>query len=203
MNGSQLRLLVNSVIALLITGHSSLATAQTQYTFLLEPAAGSGFFTVDDSAVPVFGTASIRADTFEGVLRAFGSSTPFGYSIGNTSVVVRHVIQPDGSSREVVESEVVPNVDALISFQDRVPTRIGYIEFHSVFDTLLPGGVSGSFVVLSGLTWSAMTNRISMASGPIGIFAPIPEPATYGLLVAGLAVVGVAVGRVRRGQHAL
>jgi hypothetical protein len=198
MNGSQLRLLVNSVIALLITGHSSLATAQTQYTFLLEPAAGSGFFTVDDSAVPVFGTASIRADTFEGVLHAFGFDTPFGYSIGNTSVVVRHVIQPDGSSREVVESQVVPGVNALISFRDRVPSGIGYVEFHSVIDPLVPTGVTGSFIATSGLTWTAMANRTFSAGGPISILAPISEPATYGLLAAGLAAVGAAVRHVRR-----
>jgi hypothetical protein len=198
MHGSQLRFFATSVVALLITGHSSLATAQTQYTFLLEAARGSGLFTVDDSAVPAFGSASIRADTFEGVLHAFGFDAPFGYSIGNTSVVVRHVIQPDGSSREVVESQVVPGVNALISFRDRVPTGIGYMEFHSVIDPLVPAGVTGSFIATSGLTWTAMANRTFSAGGPISILAPISEPATYGLLAAGLAAVGAGVRCVRR-----
>ena len=211
MNGSSLRRILASIIALLGMALPSLAAAQTQYAFLLEPDAGSGLFTVDDAAVPAFGTANVRADTFEGVLRAsFGGSLGtmrFGYSIGNSSVVVRHVIQPDGSTRDVVEPQPVPDVNAVISFRDGAPTGIGYIEFHSTLEPLAPGGMTGSFVSMFGLTWNAFANRFSV-SGPISISAPIPEPATYGLLLAGLAVVGVAVrragvrdprGRVRRG----
>ena len=112
MNGSSLRRMLTSVIALLSMALPSLAAAQTQYAFLLEPDAGSGLFTVDDAAVPAFGTANIRADTFEGVV----NGTRFGYSIGNTSDVVTHVFQPDGSTRDVVTPQPVPDVNAVISF---------------------------------------------------------------------------------------
>ena len=192
MNGSSLRRILARVIAPLSMGLSTLAAAQTQYTFLLEPAAGSGSFTVDDSAVPAFGTATIRADTFEGVV----SGVPFGYSVGNTSIIIRHVLQPGGSYMDIVESQRVPAVDAFITFQDRVPAGIGYLESHSVWDTFAPRP-STTFFGMSGLTWAAGDVRFPV-QGTVRIFAPIPEPATYALLVAGMAVVGVAVRRSAR-----
>jgi hypothetical protein len=182
-------------MAIVIAGLSSLAGAQTLYTYLLEPAAGSGFFTVDDSAVPAFGTATVRAETFEGV-----HGGPFGYSVGNTSIVIHHVLQPNGTYTDIVESEWVPDVNASISFQDGVPSGIEYLESHSVFDTFAPQP-GARFFGMSGLTWVAgEVHDLDPARGTISIFAPIPEPATNGLLIAGLAAVGVGVRRVRLSQ---
>lgn len=142
----------------------------------LSPAAGSAQITVDDTA-----------DTISFVLTAFTLQGSFmnahihGQALpgSNAGVVFGLLSNADAAGPVMVGSFVIPNSYALV----------GSNKAASAADAI------------NAAPWMYYVNLHTNAypGGEIrGQLAPVPEPSTYAMLLAGLGVVGFLAGRRRR-----
>jgi hypothetical protein len=190
------RLLIHpwrALLSVLLAAATSCATASlAHYGFSLQltetygvnplSAGGSGSFSVDMASVPLLGFASVAATHFEGTV----DHRPFGYSQGNTLTIVT----PEGS---IVDWQ--PATPASILFQDHAAVGIFYRESHGFTSTIPEVPVGGGLALsLGGATWQLQQNR---GGGGGAIMITVPEPGTYGLLLAGLGLLGFAARRHR------
>ncbi|MDQ1816529.1 PEP-CTERM sorting domain-containing protein [Massilia sp. CCM 9210] len=79
----------------------------------------------------------------------------------------------------------------------------GFSEFHTGFDSnegngsrLLEGALSSGAAVATGTLYAS--TMISLAHDGATPTSPVPEPATYGMLAAGLLVIGAARRKARK-----
>ncbi len=143
---------------------------------------GSGYFTVDDTTIPDSGSFMAVATDLAGRLV---TGRDFGYAFGNTEVT--------GTPDNAVWLHT-PHTDAVISFEDGVPTGISYDEVHlcGVAYHCLPNHQ----IHLLGAAFDVFDYPRLGAYGDVAISPAIPEPSTVALLLAGLGAM--ALRRRRR-----
>jgi PEP-CTERM motif len=139
---------------------------------------GSGYFTVDDALAPDLGPAVLVASDLAG---EFSTGRDFGYAFGNTSIT--------GTPVNPIYS-VLPHVDALISFEDGVPTGITYAEDHSC--TVVYHCLPNHRLSFTGSGFYVFDYPSLGATGVLSISPAIPEPSTVAMMLAGLCAAAFA-----------
>lgn len=166
------------------------------YQFTLNPSpafsywgvVGSGYFTVDDTMVPDSGSFMAVATDLAGELV---TGREFGYAFGNEHLAYLGGDPADSRNTVLIRT---PHNDAVISFEDGVPTGITYEELHTCD---VPGRCAPNHQIhLLATTFDVFDYPRLRADGDVAISLAIPEPSTVALMLAGL--VAVALMRRRR-----
>jgi hypothetical protein len=144
---------------------------------------GSGYFTVDDTMVPDSGSFMAVATDLAGELV---TGRDFGYAFGNELVSLP---RGDPADERNIERIRTPHTDAVISFEDGVPTGITYEEVHLCTVAYRCG--PNHQIHLLGTSFDVFDYPSLRAYGDVAISPAIPEPSTVALMLAGLGVVAL------------
>jgi PEP-CTERM motif len=151
---------------------------------------GSGTFTVDEASVPAVGSFEAVATDLSGVLV---TSRGFGYAFGNE--INRYLGGDPADPRNMVLIRK-PHTDAVVSFEDGVPTGIRYDEVHTCDGG--PYRCSPNHQIhFLGARFDVFEYPALSASGELTISPAIPEPNTVALMGAGLVAIALAMQRHR------
>lgn len=150
---------------------------------------GSGTFTVDETGVPAVGSFEAVATDLSGLLV---TTRGFGYAFGNE--LNRYLGGDPADPRNMVLIRT-PHTDAVVSFEDGVPTGIRYDEVHTC-DAPFRCAPNHQIHFL-GAQFTVFDYPTLSASGELTISPAIPEPNTMALMGAGLVAIALVVQRRR------
>jgi hypothetical protein len=172
---------------------SPVAAASTTYGFTLNPGpgfeywgvVGSGYFTVDETGVPAVGSFEAVATDLSGALV---TGRGFGYTFGNE---INKYLGGDPAAPGNMVLIRTPHTDAVVSFEDGVPTGIRYDEVHTCE---APFRCSPNHEIhFLGTRFNAFDYPALLATGELTISPAIPEPSTVAQMAAGLVAIALVV----------
>jgi hypothetical protein len=168
------------------------------YQFVLNPSpnffywgvVGTGYFTVDNTMVPETGSFMAVATDLTGELV---TGLDFGYAFGNEWLKWLGGDPSDPRNSVLIRT---PHTDAVISFEDGVPTGITYDELHTC--NVAYRCAPNHQIHLLGASFDVFQYSNLRADGVISISPAIPEPSTLALVLAGLGAVAFVRQRLSR-----